>query len=222
MKKDGKGERGGHPSWGRLSPITLGLSTLMIAVLCVAALVFARARRQTHANTLANLERDQALTKPTVPAPPAPIWPAPRPVNDPAPAPAPVIAEAAPTFDAGAPAEDGSATNGEVPSARRATLITNHNRRLEEADAQVFEAMRLPEDTRASIRRINDEYRKWTELGAQTLDVAGGVAASNARQDALRLLLGETPAKDFDGEERGAIRRLRGKYRFEWGRQLRQ
>src|SRR6185295_68467 len=95
---------------------------------------------------------------------------------------------------------------------RRALLAANHNRRLSEADEQVFAGLNLPEATRASIRQLNDEYRKRTELGPEHPggpDVAEAAAALEARRDALGLLLGADGAKGFDTEERGAVRRLR-------------
>ena len=47
-------------------------------------------------------------------------------------------------------------------------------------------------------------------------------AALKARHDALTLLLGTDSAQSFESEERIAVMKLRGKYRYEWGRQLRQ
>ncbi len=105
--------------------------------------------------------------------------------------------------------------------------MVNHNRRLQEADENVFATLALPESTRASIRQINDEYRRRTERGDATAGAPAAAsgdapAALKARQDALTSLLGTDSAKSFDSEERIAVMRLRGKYRYEWGRQLRQ
>jgi hypothetical protein len=106
---------------------------------------------------------------------------------------------------------------------RRGLLVVNHNRRLQEADENVFVTLALPESTRASIRQINDEYRRRTEAAGDAVTPPSDEASAlKARQAALTLLLGADSAKSFDAEERGAVMRLRGKYRYEWGRQLRQ
>jgi hypothetical protein len=132
-----------------------------------------------------------------------------------------VVAETPPDIDAEAPADEAPPP---APN-RRGLLVINHNRRMQEADENVFSTLALPDSTRASIRQINDDYRKRTEAGADagtTLATTDAAAALKARQDALTLLLGTDSAKSFDAEERVAVMRLRGKYRYEWGRQLRQ
>ena len=115
-----------------------------------------------------------------------------------------------------------------MPSAmRRDVLVRNHNLRLSEADEEIFGALNLPEATRARIREINEEHRKRTEQGVSgTQPPAAGTSvaltAAEARQVALRQLMGPDGAQQFINDERAAIRKIRGKYRFEWGRQLRQ
>ncbi|HEY2900251.1 MAG TPA: hypothetical protein VGL59_06730 [Polyangia bacterium] len=125
------------------------------------------------------------------------------------------IVEAPPAIDAPLVGDEPPSPPAPTPN-RRASLIVNHNRRLQEADEQAFEILKFPEATRASIRQLNEEHSK------QTIDAGNAAAAASNRQDALRLLLGPGAAKDFDSQERAAVQRLRGKYRFEWGRQLRQ
>jgi hypothetical protein len=167
-------------------------------------------------------EPETVAVAPT-PPPPAPV-PEPVPTPPPPPvAPAVAVVETPAQADAQGPAEDQPQT---VPG-RRGLLVVNHNRRLQEADENVFATLALPESTRASIRQINDEYRKRTEPSS---DATAGdppaafdaLAALKTRHDELTSLLGADPAKSFDAEERIAVMRLRGKYRYEWGRQLRQ
>ena len=203
----------------RLSPITIGLSILMIVFLGAAIFLFVRPRHRARPSDDADLS---LLTSP--PAPPpiavAPPPPPPPPVP-PRPAPEPVaIVETAADGDAQPTAE----TPPAPALGRRGLLVVNHNRRLQEADEQVFVTLNLPETARAEVRRINEEYRKRTEIDpTQPGGASPGTAAANlARQDSLRLLMGEVPAREFEAAERAAVLRLRGKYRFEWGRQLRQ
>jgi type IV secretory pathway VirB10-like protein len=204
----------------RLSPITLSLAAIMVAVLSGAVFLLVHARQLRP-----EPPKDPEVVAAPEPAPaPPPAARAPEPPPPPPPAaPAVAVAETPAEVDAQAFAED------QPPLApnRRGLLVVNHNRRLQEADENVFTTLALPESTRASIRQINDEYRRRTERG----DAAGGAlavspgdaqAALKARQDALTLLLGTDSAKSFDSEERIAVMKLRGKYRYEWGRQLRQ
>jgi len=116
-----------------------------------------------------------------------------------------------------------------MPSAmRRDVLVRNHNLRLAEADEEVFGTLNLPEATRARIREINDQQRKRTEQGLlpgsepPATGASVALTAAEARQVALRQLMGNDGAEQFINEERAAIRKIRGKYRSEWGRQLRE
>jgi hypothetical protein len=116
---------------------------------------------------------------------------------------------------------------------RNETLVVNHLQRLQEADEQLFESMKLPDATRAAIREITRDYVKRTlavatgpspngggtgSLGAGAAETAEVAAAANARRDTLRNLLGGDAAKSFDTAERVGVMRLRGKYRREWGK----
>jgi hypothetical protein len=211
----------------RLSPITIGLAASMIAVVGAAVFVLARPRHGA-------APADSAGAAPSLPPEPEPPQaprvaalppPAPGPAPAPAPTPPPRSAETPAAESDPRPAGEDAPAPGATKPNRRALLALNHNQRLDEADAQVFVSLNLPEATRAAVRRINDEYRRRTELGPERPggpDAGETAAALKARQDALALLLGAGPAKDFDVEERSAVRRLRGKYRFEWGRLLRQ
>ena len=99
------------------------------------------------------------------PAPPPPRAASRRPPPPPPAAPAVAVAETPADVDAQAFADD------QPPPApnRRGLLVVNHNRRLQEADENVFMTLALPESTRASIRQINDEYRRRTEPAAMRL-----------------------------------------------------
>jgi hypothetical protein len=141
-----------------------------------------------------------------------------------APAPAPIAAAEVPPP---APADPGTRTARLPFAMRRDLLVRNHNLRLAEADEETFAALNLPEATRARIREINDEHRKRTEQGVPSGEPAASGAsvaltAAEARQVALRQLLGNDGAQQFINQERDAVRKIRGKYRFEWGRQLRE
>ena len=204
----------------RLSPITVSLWTLLVSLLVTGIFLIAWPRHQSRKSPPLELTFEPALPSPE---PPIAIV---RPPPPEAPVPSPVPMEV-PTGEIAADSD--ASSTGDEPSAptpnRRVLLTVNHNRRLTEADEHVFEILKLPDPTRASIRQLNQEFRKRTEAGSERSaapEVGEISAAINTRQDALRLLLGAGPAKDFDAEERAAVQRLRGKYRFEWGRQLRQ
>jgi hypothetical protein len=156
----------------------------------------------------------------------APDAPPPLPVSAlPALAPPAAMVESPPSANSVASAGDDALPPPETRPSRRALLAVNHNRRMQEADEQAFERLKLPEATRVAIRQLNEEHRKRTELGPErSQETDGGelAAAVKAREESLKLLLGVGAAKDFESEERAAIQRLRGKYRFEWGRLLRQ
>jgi len=205
----------------RLSPITLSLAAIMVAVVSGAVFLLVHARQ---------LRREPAKEEEPVAAPapatPTPVRaPEPEPVPPPPPAAAAVaVAETPAEVDAQAFADDQAPP---VTLNRRGLLVVNHNRRLQEADENVFATLAVPDSTRASIRQINDEYRRRTEPGdagggAATAAPGDAQAAMKARHDALTSLLGTDSAKSFESEERIAVMRLRGKYRYEWGRQLRQ
>jgi hypothetical protein len=201
----------------RPSPITIGLAALTAVVLATAILVIARPRREPPARAI------EIATEP-LPAAPAPrADPAPRPplarAPDQAPA-APAEPVPAPTPVAAVEvAEPSVGTEPPPPPAGPSgALVKNHNLRLDEADDEAFKALNLPDATRARVRAINDEHHKRTEGDPSAVNVT---SATQARRDQLRLLLGEDVARQFDAEERAAVRRLRGKYRFEWGMQTR-
>ncbi len=199
----------------RPSPITIGLTVLTAAVLATAILVIARPRHEAPPRTI------------ELPAEPPPAMPAPRPrpprpvavaapvAAPPAPAPEPPPAPPAPPV-AAVMTDDSSASGPRPPTGPSGALMRNHNRRLDEADDEAFKALNLPDTTRARVRAINDEHRKRTEGDPSPANVLG---AAQARRDQLRLLLGEDGGHQFDAEERAGVRRLRGKYRFEWGMQ---
>jgi hypothetical protein len=203
----------------RLSPITLSLAAIMVAVLSGAVFLLVHARQPRPEPA-----KDPEVVAAPEPAPPPPPR-APEPLPPPPPAaPAVALVESPAEVDAQAFADDPPPP---APN-RRGLLVVNHNRRLQEADENVFTTLALPESTRASIREINDQYRRRTEPGDAA---AGGATAASpgdaqvalkARHDALTSLLGTDSAKSFDAEERIAVMKLRGKYRYEWGKQLRQ
>jgi hypothetical protein len=227
--------RAGDWPMSRLSPITVGLSVAVLGILAAGGFLMMARRQAGQPSAIAEGSEDPVM--PAVPAAPSPSLPTVPPVATPPttppkrwvlppadPAPLPAV-EPAVAIDAASSAGDASPA-GQALASQRAALTFNHNRRLGEADEQAFEALHLADGQRAAIRQINEEYRRRTEPasqppggGAEAVEIS---AALKARQDALRLLLGETPAQEFDVEERAAVRRLRGKYRFEWGRQLRQ
>jgi len=216
----------------RPSPITISLTALLGVVLGLGFWLIARPRHPTPPPAAAE-PAPEVEDRPR-PAPPPiaasrPTPPAVRRAPAPPPAPAPVAtAETPPPVPANPEATDADTPPARMPSAmRRDVLVRNHNLRLSEADEQIFGALNLPEATRARIREINDEHRKQTEHGISgTAPPATGTSvaltAAEQRSVALRQLMGADGAQQFINEERDAIRKIRGKYRFEWGRQLRQ
>jgi hypothetical protein len=206
----------------RLSPITLSLAAIMIAIVSGAVFLI------VHSRQVRPEPVSEAVPAPLPMPPPSPPAREPEPEPEPAPPPPP---PAAPVLAvAETPAEDAQALADDQPApapSRRGLLAINHNRRLQEADESVFAMLALPDSTRASIRQINEEYRRRTEpssnaAGASPVASGEATSALKARHDALISLLGTDSAKSFDSEERVAVMRLRGKYRYEWGKQLRQ
>lgn len=196
----------------RPSPIVVGLSALLAALLALAVFIIARPRPPARAPD----ERPatpQAAPPPQSRAEPGAVDRREGDVS--------VIVQPGP-YDAFVPPVDSGAAAG--PSGRPARLVANHNQRLQEADERAFAALNLPEQTRAAIRHLNEEQRRRTEPRSGRADGPGAsevAAAAAARADALRFLLGTDGAQTFDQQERAAVGRLRGKYRFQWGRQLR-
>jgi hypothetical protein len=209
----------------RLSPITVALSVLMVAILSTAIFLMVGAR---HPRERAPVDGDSAEPSLNAAAPPrapevpvAPPAPPPLPAPPPEPEPAATVATA-PETDAQSPGDDAQLTA--APPNRRALLLVNHNRRRQEADENVFTSLGLSEETRTAIRQINEEYQRQTQPNPDPapLDVSEASTALRAREAALVRLLGADAAKEFESQERAAVLRLRGKYRFEWGRQLRE
>jgi len=211
----------------RPSPITIGLTALLGAILCVAVWLLARSRQplpQPAATAAAQESEDRpGVAPPPTPAPRPPESrrpPARPPAAAPAPAPVAAAAPPPPPADAGAPPR--------IPfDARRDVLVKTQNLRMSEADEEVFATLNLPEATRARIREINEEHRRRTERPLSSTEprpASTGVALTSheARQAALLGLLGNDGARQFGEQERAAVRKIRGKFRYEWGRQLRE
>jgi hypothetical protein len=218
---------------GRPRPITMTLVTMMVAVTALAVLMVVRREPHPKAEgTESSLDsvaaavaeshdgerprRDTAQTTtnraPTA-RPPVPVLAAP-----------PVIPPGDLQTDAAAPADTaGGVDSGRLPLPlrdKRGTLTINHARRREEADERAFETLTLSEAKRGALRHLNEEYRTRVE-GA--LDASPTIRdADRSRREAIIQTLGDEDAAKFDAAERAAILRLRGKYRNEWGRQLRQ
>jgi hypothetical protein len=205
----------------RLSPITIGLTALMLAILGATAFLVVRSHRPPPDHVA-----DSEPVAPPV-APPSVAVRPPDLTAVPPPAPAelpPVAAVQLPPVDDAGSLDDDDAAAPAAARGRRGLLIVNHNRRRQEADENVFNTLGLSDATRTAIRQINEDYRRRTEPAPDRAptDVAESSAALAARTDAIARLLGSDAAKTFESEERAAVLRLRGKYRFEWGRQLRQ
>jgi hypothetical protein len=95
----------------------------------------------------------------------------------------------------------------------RALAIAGRNSRvIKEADERAFEGLSLPEDARAAIRRINEDYlRRKQELqvppGATPAAAgAGDSQPDRERRAALEQLLGEDGARQLhDAENTSAL-----------------
>jgi len=198
----------------RPSPITIGLTVLMVAILTLGIFVVMRPRHAEPPltrNPRPNRRRRQA--HPRQPPPPSA-----------APAPATRASRRAVRRRRrrwrfavpDEPSAEGAATTpAPAPPGPRTALVKNHNQRLAEADEEAIRALRLPD---ATIRPHPRHQRRAPPAQLRpTPTPAKRAHTAQARLDALRLLLGNEGAQQFDKEERAAIRKLRGKYRFEWG-----
>ena len=205
----------------RISPVIIGLGIAAAAGGGLATYRLVRSPSPGPAPAAAGRGGDDgaraSVVEPSVPPPRVPVSP-------------PLALAPAPEPEAPRP---GTATS--VALKQRALLMADHNERIvEEADERAFEAMKLPDETRLAIRRINDRYATatheflaanpstWSPGEQQGANIANGEEADRARRAALKDLLGIDGVAAFEGAEHAAVRRLQRRYGGQWAQELEQ
>jgi hypothetical protein len=195
----------------RISPIIIGLGMVAAAGAGLGAYRLVRSPSRGPAPAAAGRGGDDgaraSVVEPSAPPPRVPVSP-------------PLALVPAPEPEARRP---GTATN--VALKQRALLMADHNERIvEDADERAFEAMKLPDETRLAIRRINDRYATatheflavnpstWSPGEQQGANIANSEEADRARRAALKDLLGIDGVSAFEGTEHAAVRRLQRRY----------
>jgi hypothetical protein len=130
------------------------------------------------------------------------------------------------------------AVDDSVAVQNRQQLVAAHNLQLiVQADEQAFASLKLGDDTRVAIRRIDEAFgirtRAALNLASDQTPVAQipidrqiglGIArndeAERDRRAAIRTLLGPEGATDFETAEYAEARRLRIRYRRQWAEEL--
>jgi hypothetical protein len=150
-------------------------------------------------------------------------------------APPPRVQVSPPLALAPAPEAPRPGTATHLALKQRALLMADHNERIiEEADERAFEAMKLPDETRLAIRRINDRYATatheflaanpstWSPGQQQGANIANSEEADRARRASLKDLLGIDGVAAFEGAEHAAVRRLQRRFGGQWAQELEQ
>lgn len=144
-----------------------------------------------------------------------------HPAANAAPAAAPELAVApGPTQDGGADVALGAVE-------RRQRLLAEHNRQLmREADERAFDKLNVPNEARAAIRRINEDYARAT-AGIQDTTLVDAAAEAAAASPPASLSAQQTRHADIGGVlgdevarfyslERKEKKLLRNQHRAEW------
>ena len=220
---------------GANQPIVVGLAAIAVALVGMAGYLLVRPHRRHVFAVETPVSADDSDTPPVaappVPSPPAPPLPAASPAIAAAPSPPEALPQA-PAASAPEPAAPG-AQHAAVK--KRALLMADHNQRvILEADEQAFDALQLPDATRAAIRQINASHGKSTrdfleastaawspgeQLGA---NIAKSDESDRARRAALKETLGAEGVAAFETAEYAAARRLRRRYATGWAQDLEQ
>jgi hypothetical protein len=213
----------------RISPLLLGVAGIGLALIGAEGYLLFRPHRRPAPAVVETPPDDDSERRPAVasPEPPRPVQALPA---ESAPV-APVPAVQPPQPEVEPPVE--RVQNAALK--KRALLMANHNQRvIQEADERAFETMKLPDATRAAIRRINDGYVKTTrdfldanpptwspgeQVGA---NLAKSDEADRARRAALKDVLGADGVSAFETAEYSAARRLRRQYSGQWAQELDQ
>jgi hypothetical protein len=231
----------------RLSPITLASLALTILVFGAAAYTLSRSWRRRD-QPVVTLDREAAPIEPpaagsapaAAPTPSAialpPALPPALPIS--ADVARPRAGPPAPTLEAQTvPAEPPvPETRDRVAIQNRRLLVASHNLQLvRQADERAFETLKLPEETRVAIRKIDEELGRKThdDLGVNSeqvsqmsidqqigLGIARNDAAERDRRAAIKDLLGPEGATDFATAAYAEARRLRIQYRKQWAAEL--
>ena len=217
----------------RVSPIIVGLTAIAVLVMGTGGYLLLRPHPRHVPAVAALAEADDSepepIAAPPAPAPPLAAASAPAP-----PAPDPPPPEA-PRPSAAAPVDPPPREVQSAAVKKRALLMADHNQRvILEADERAFEALQLPDATRAAIRQINASYVKsrrdaieanaaaWSpgeQLGA---NLAKSDESDRARRAALKEVLGADGVSAFETAEYAAARRLRRQYSAQWAQELEQ
>jgi hypothetical protein len=217
----------------RVSPLIVGLAAIAITLVVAEGYLLFRPHSPKASAVVTAASPDDSDRQPIAPPPALPPAAAPSlpavsaPAAPEATAPDPPQAVAAPPAEAATPEAQHAAVK------KRALLMADHNQRVVlEADEQAFEALRLPDQTRAAVRQINGNYVKTTrdfleanppawspgeQLGA---NLAKSDESDRTRRAALKEALGADGVTTFETAEYAAVRRLRRQYSAQWAREL--
>jgi hypothetical protein len=202
----------GKPRMARPSPITVGTVVLAVGVLGAAVYVLSRSRERVIASSTVADEVSGAPPRPAVLAVDPPNTAAgPRGVAAPA-SPLPVLSPPPPLAERAAAAPDAAfAAETGTANERLRSIAARNQRLITESDERVFEALKLSDATRAAIRRINDEAsaRARVALEAAPPHPPRTDESAPERRAAIKDLLGEDAAGQFDNAESAVIRHLR-------------
>ena len=194
----------------RPHPIIVGLVALGALVIGLEVYLLHRPRRRA-APVVSDEAPAAEVPQPAQPVPPAAVAPAPAPAALPPPVPPVPTASAAPAVAAIPPEAD--AGTDQVPARTKRPLFVAPapERVLRDADEQAFQALQLPETTRAAIRKINEAHAETQRaLRDGSITTAEGLPT---RRAAIEQLLGAEAAHQFSAAENVATKRLRSQYR---------
>jgi hypothetical protein len=180
----------------RPNPIIVGLVTLTALVIGLEVRVLLKSRRHAHPAASDDTPPTELPLPASATAAPVVVDQVPERPPTPPPSPPPVTAAPSPPI---------------AQTKRPLFVAPEPERVIRDADEQAFEMMRLPEATRAAIRKINEEHAR-TERALRD-GLPPPPEGLPTRRAALDQLLGVEAGHQFDAAERVATKRLRSQYR---------
>jgi hypothetical protein len=200
---------------------TIGLSALLLGVELSAL-------HRTKSRAAADLAYDPPReAEPQHPSPRPRAAPASEVSSEAHPAAKPARAAAPELAVAPGPTRDGGADAAPGAVERRQRLLAEHNRQLmREADERAFDKLKVPNEARAAIRRINEDYARAT-AGIQDTTLVDASAEAAAASPPASLSAQQTRHADIAGVlgaevaqfyslERKEKKLLRNQHRAEW------
>jgi hypothetical protein len=202
----------------RPSPLITACLGVGVLVLGVEVAAIYRSHDRPPVQTVATAPEEPDPAPPTAPANPPPT---PPPAAAPNPAPNPAPAAVAPAAE-----PPGPLAVGDVPVQWRRFTVPDMESVIRKADEEVFEKLEIPEATRASIRRLNEEHQQKLhalragEPGVTNEQQLNGnraniTAFTQTRREGLQEILGPDTEIRFERAERAATKHLRNQLRAE-------